>query len=345
MNPPTRSEIFRANLHRLAAVHEFDVDDLAAALEWRQAKKKWLQRVWNDGLERADKRTERHLAALAKALGIEAGEFWTPNVLPRARSFYDPVNPWLRTKYTFTEWPTVVGRIRKIIRNLPVVWSRDPARLLEVRKRYRTEEQMIAAWVAFKLGKIPLRGQEDEQEILKLILEEPSSQPYGGDLIHQVIQMMQQHARWKDMVRIACDQCEVEYNDSYDAWDRLPDNVAADFRQLLLEVISRPLMLQEAMSRIEVYFGFATSAVPSDEIHQIIEELQTHVEWDTHLRQKFAGDPDRAYETISDQWMRARLIFSMGDFTSTYRKLMLDDLVEPDDVEIEHLRHGDGQDD
>lgn len=327
-------EVFRANLHRLAGVHGLDCDGLLAALQWRRGDKKWLQRVWRHGLERADARTQQLLRTLALALGIQEEEFWLPDVLPRPQRMANRRhNPWLRSSYAFTEWSSVVDQIRRIIKNLPVLWGREPERVIAVRSQYRTESNMIAAWVSSLVG--GTRLPPDEQALLKVVLEEEASETTGGSLVDQLLSALLKHPKWNEMLRAACRQCGEEFLEEYLDLQELPSGLRQRISRVLLEAISRPLTLEEAVARAEVQLGVASASTPQDEVKAIIEELQLHPAWDDHLRM-FDGDPDKE---IANMWQQARLHTSVEQFVSTYRKLRLDEFLTPDD-EQPRGRHG-----
>lgn len=63
-------EVFRDNLRRLAAAQGLDFDSLALSLRYSGADKKWLRRLWNDGLAAINKKRIRHLRELAQHLGL-----------------------------------------------------------------------------------------------------------------------------------------------------------------------------------------------------------------------------------------------------------------------------------
>jgi len=334
-------QVFQDNLHRLADKHGLDCNGLLAALQWRRGDKKWLQRVWKHGLERADPRTEQLLRTLALALGIAVEEFWLPDVLPRPQRMVNRRhNPWLRSSYAFTEWSTVVDQIRKIIKNLPVTWGREPERVIDVRNRYRTESEMIAAWVSSLVG--GTRLPPDEQALLKRILGEQSSETFGGDLANPLSESLFLHPKWEHMLRNACRQCGEEFHEEY--LQELPSSVLPRIRRVVLEAISRPLTLEEAMARAEVQLGVASASTPQDEVRAVIEELELHPAWDEHLRKMFDYDSEKARKDISEMWQKARLHYSKDDFVSLYRTKRLDDLLTPDDEQPRGRHELDGND-
>jgi hypothetical protein len=78
--PQTTSpkQVFRQNLHRLAAARQLTFDDLAAALAMRADKKKWLRRVWQEGLEWPDPRTHGLLSKLCEFFRVTQEDLWSP---------------------------------------------------------------------------------------------------------------------------------------------------------------------------------------------------------------------------------------------------------------------------
>ena len=335
-------EVFRENLHRLASSNGLDCDKLAVALHWYRADKKWLQRVWKDGLARADKRSKRMLEQLAKGLAIAPDEFWVPGVLPHPRALACRHNYWLRTSYAYTEWPETIRKIRQILKNLPVVWAASPEEVIAIRNQYRSEAHMIADWVSSVVG--AKRLPPDSEAVLKRVLKEPSSEPYGGDLVYQLFYSMNTHPKWADIVRRGCEHCHEEFRQEYVDQEPLPDSVSKYFRGMILDAVSRPLSLQEALSRIEVLFGFASApaVVPNEELNEIIRELQKHPAWDEYVNSR-CFDLDSAYDKLRQQWTLARSRkMSVAEFVRHYERLILDE-VEPkgqDEQRVEPTKTG-----
>lgn len=73
---------FQRNLHALAEKKQcYDEVMLAKRMGWVTAKKKWLRRLWREGLLRSNSKTEPDLVALANSLGLaDAGQFWAEDV-------------------------------------------------------------------------------------------------------------------------------------------------------------------------------------------------------------------------------------------------------------------------
>lgn len=186
---------------------------------------------------------------------------------------------------------------------------------------------MIAAWVSSEVG--GTRLPPDEKDLLKVILEEQASEISGGDLVFQLYGRLHKHPKWKDMLRTACRQCGEEFHEEYADQEELPSGILQRIRRVLLEAISRPLTLEEAVARAEVQLGVASASTPQDEVKAIIEELELHPAWASngHLRM-FDGDPDKE---IAKMWQQARLHTSMEQFVTTYRQVRLDGLLEQDD--------------
>lgn len=73
---------FQRNLHALAEKKQcYDEVMLAKRMGWVTAKKKWLRRLWREGLLRSNSKTEPDLLSLADSLGLaDAGQFWVEDV-------------------------------------------------------------------------------------------------------------------------------------------------------------------------------------------------------------------------------------------------------------------------
>ncbi|HCS50106.1 hypothetical protein [Rubinisphaera sp.] len=77
-----KANIFRDNLRRLAIKMECpDENSLAKRLCWIREKKKWLRRLWNDGLQRPNAKTVDDLTKLARFFGFsDFGPLWENDV-------------------------------------------------------------------------------------------------------------------------------------------------------------------------------------------------------------------------------------------------------------------------
>lgn len=73
-----RRKTFQDNLQALSMCQGyFFVEELARALGYIRDDKKWLRRLWNDGLDQPDSRRQKHLDTLARFLGLrDHRQFW-----------------------------------------------------------------------------------------------------------------------------------------------------------------------------------------------------------------------------------------------------------------------------
>lgn len=88
-SPAQSAHTFRENLHKLAEKKSCtDENSLAERLGWIREKKKWLRRLWKEGLVRPNAKTADDLEQLAKFLGLkDTGQLWNKTLFPPQREF------------------------------------------------------------------------------------------------------------------------------------------------------------------------------------------------------------------------------------------------------------------
>lgn len=288
--------LFRDNLRRLAGSHDLDFDGLASMLGWRRDTKKWLRRAWDDGLARADSRSAARLQFLATAFGIRIADFWQPDCVPDPNDILRTHNPAFANGRCLILWSTCVRKILLIVKNLPKVWKDNPDDLLAIRMRYHSEQDMIASWLAANIGKVQLPL--DEQEILRQALDETANQ-YGGDLSNQLIAYLLKHPRWEEIVDRVRPHTDKKHLMRFVA-------------MRILDVILRPPTLQEAIARVEYYFGLEPTD-PQTHLKRILKELSKHPMWKDDYR-----------ERIASRWELAKLHVTPEEFIEYCRDHELD---------------------
>ncbi len=289
--------VFRSNLRRLAGSHGLDFDGLVKMLGWRCEAKKWLRRAWRDGLARPDSRSEPSLQLLGTAFGIRAIDFWNEDVIPDPQRILHHHNPAFANGRCLIVWSTCVRKILLMVKNLPQVWKDNPNDLLAIRMRYRCEQDMIAAWLASKIG--DLRLPPDEQEIVRQALADDTIDHYGGDLSNQLIAHLMKHPRWKEILDKG-----RQYGDE--------KHLMRQAALAILEVICRPLTLPEAIARVENHFGIAPTD-PQTQLAQILEQLSHHPRWTSEQA-----------DYIASRWELAKLHVTPEEFMDWCRNHVLD---------------------
>ena len=288
--------VFRNNLRRLAASQGLDFDGLASKLGWRGHAKKWLRRAWRDGLARPDRRSAPLLQYLSTAFGVRDRGFWDPECCPDPNDLLRTHSPAYANGRSLILWSICVRKILLIVKNLPKVWKDNPDDLLAIRLRYKSEQDMIASWLGSNIGNVPLPL--DEQEIVRQALDETANQ-YGGDLSNQLIVYLVKHPRWEEILEKARPHTDKKHLMRFVA-------------MRILDVILRPPTLQEAIARVEYYFGLKPTD-PQTHLERILEELSRHPMWKSEYE-----------ELISSKWELAKLHVTPEEFVEYCRDKVLD---------------------
>jgi hypothetical protein len=135
--------VFRSNLKRLAMSKGIaDLDGLAAALGFDRGERRWLRRLWEDGISRPDPRRHSQMRKLLGYLGVEnKEEMWRPYVEPSvSETFSKPVLHGEDLLYV-QKIVTAYRQLSQVKRLNPVAYAKA------MRLFHHSDELMITAWV------------------------------------------------------------------------------------------------------------------------------------------------------------------------------------------------------
>jgi len=128
-------EVFRDNLRRLAAAQGLDFDGLAIKIGLIDADKKWLRRLWNDGLQAINKRRSNQLENLAAHLRLPSiDQLWQTNTGKRE------------------EIEKLATRAFDVIRQIDKLRSFFPDEMRTIASEFRSERAFVAEWICDDYG-------------------------------------------------------------------------------------------------------------------------------------------------------------------------------------------------
>lgn len=324
------AQIFRKNLRSLARAHGMDFDDLASSLKFVREEKKWLRRIWRDGLARYDKRTSPLLRQVATCLGLlEEGDFWKPDLV---------VEPTDLFQANFHRWIEIIQRVKEHVEALHTLRSHFPNEMNEIESRYKDEDTMIAYWVAREFPGIEKDCFEDAAELDRLLADTDAARSYLRDteLRDRVLKRAEETEEWPRMF----DQLLKKLDES-SVWCTETNREIED---RLTEAISQHPTEEEVFARFYERYLLPfrePKAQPeeetSDEVGLLIEELRLHRNWQRHLDLKFEGMESEAVNGIAQLWTEYRSasndMASRDAFAVFYRSRILDAISGPEDSE------------
>lgn len=309
MAQPDSKHIFRSNLKRLAGNLDLGCDELANAIGLVGEDKKWLWRLWEEGLSRTNDKTRVHLNRLAAFLGLRAAaEFWNPSCQS---------NPDVLLNGNTKAWGDLVRKVADVVRAVDILWARYPDEFEPILKRYGYNlNGLIAVWVACIYGGV--KCEQDEVDLFNRMVDETAAEREFQNSMHmvdRVLERAKQHPAWQEKFGEA-DETEIESHIQA-AWAALPTT-----DEVFQRFIER--CLQPSPKKIE----------PSnDGVDEIILQLQSHYNWQHHLDLRFNGDEaeaDRHIRRLWGQFVReSGGTAAPGDFVSYYRGRILDNLPAP----------------
>ena len=330
------SEIFRRNLRKLAKAYGMDFDDLAGSLKFIREEKKWLRKLWRDGLARYDKRTSRLLKQVATCLGLaDEGDFWKPDLV---------IEPTDIFQANFSRWTEVIKRVREHVEALHTLRSHFPSEMRDIQSRYKDEDTMFAYWVAREFPGIEKDVFDDAEELKHLLAETEVPRSYLQEtrFRERVLKRAKETEEWPRMF----DELLKRFGE--------PRNLCSDteeeIEKRLTESISRHPTEEEVFARFfEKYllpFRETTNEpergpTASDEVELLIEELRLHRNWQRHLDLRFDGSEIEAREEFDRLWAEYRSASnempSRDAFAAYYRSKILDAISGSEDAEQRRL--------
>lgn len=333
--PEEPQNVFRRNLHRLAAAHQMDFDGLASALGFIRAEKKWLRRAWETGLSRPDDRTLQFLSRLAKCLGLGAyDDLWKPDI---------SLDPAVIASVKIDAWRRLVGIVKEYVEAMQMLRSHSPSEMREIEEKYRFDELgMIALWTLRHYRSVdPIAdgndGGDEKETALRdrLIAETQSARTFVTETSfrERVRKRLEQLPEWAAMFRELLGQTG-DPEDWCSESERILDS-------RLTEAIARHPTEEEVCERFRsryfAAFRSASSPTPAalEVVETIIDELRLHRHWGRHVELEFNGDEGQAVEKIRFQWSEYSIASkgsaTINAFTSVYRHRILDSIPDPED--------------
>lgn len=357
------SEVFRSNLLRLARVFELDFDGVSAAADLWHDDRKWLSRVWLNGLERADKRSRPRLKRLAKLFGLDdPGQMWIPDVEPNPAKLAKTLD---RCSVGGGRWLNLVTEIANALRVIDRLWQTSPYEMSAIALRWTRGKgvqmnldtnRIVAHWVAAKYGldclsdlEKTMIGRIESEFAVALKWENETS------LLSRISSRIEQHPRFKQMVwhmytlldlRLSPEEyADIRSWNELNHEDKVNDGLPEDLdHQKLSDCLLRLICerTEPPISEDELYARFVKRYLGDDEqsadqsvttsLRQIMDRLSEHPEWSTHIRKAYAGDFNAAEEEIANFWGQACInsnhTIAVDTFVHFYTSLRLDELAE-----------------
>ncbi len=330
----TPKDVFRDNLRRLAKSYRLDCDGLAAALGWKRDDKKWLARVWANGLSRPDKRCKSRLRQLAQFLGYyDFDPMWLPDCTPHPKAFADLEisRAVINEGHDPTKWIELVAHVTRTLRSIHRVWGRYPALMERIRKSYDSEAEMIAYWVAARYGTVTLLPIEMQaQQFVADDWQAQQQLDLRGNLVRTLLARLRESPNWLPMLKGIYKSVGEEWKPylHYDLDsdepielepDKLPEIVAHQLLIRIQEAINRPVSMDELVARFESYLGDDSQNEVAQEMLSIMSQLTTCPEWEEHCRWCYDDEETEATARIKEDWLRAKLLgFTVGQFVEAY---------------------------
>lgn len=195
MHDSQRRDVFRDNLHRLAHAHGLDFDGLARGLGYIRDDKKWLRRLWRDGLDQPDGRRRDELDRLAGFLGLwHHRQLWEEGI---------EVSPQAMKTGNREEFVRIIARTHELIRTIDALNEKFPNEMDQILFRYkpensefdrgRCERLLVAEWIADGYGiRVGDQIREVKTQFDELIED--------YDISLAIIEELQTHPRWEQFV-------------------------------------------------------------------------------------------------------------------------------------------------
>ncbi|HVX15933.1 MAG TPA: hypothetical protein VHC22_32415 [Pirellulales bacterium] len=325
----SRRQIFRQNLHRLAAARRLAFDDLAAALGMRGDHKKWLGRVWENGIDRPDQRTEDNLSKLCEFFQVTQEDLWSQTF----QVHYEHILP---DKRAWLFW------IKKIVENYSLLQQaklRKANLLRHVVEQYGGSEiEYLADLVADDLGQRPehIHAPWAYEVLNDLRAERDFHDRAFGKLADFVREHASKHPNWHKFEDELKRELRTQGKDT---------NSDKDFLRAFDDTVD--LLLARMQTPPEICNHFVRTFLEEkpdpvleardEDLDWILDELALHPQWSAYLRNN-----DDAEHEIGENWRATKLksnsIITREEFVLTVKKMCLDVLIPSDRVEAHQIR-------
>tara|TARA_R110002111_G_scaffold100975_1_gene156357 strand:- start:2525 stop:3529 length:1005 start_codon:yes stop_codon:yes gene_type:complete len=294
------AEIFRENLHRLTAAQELGFEELAKGLGFKRDDKKWLRRLWRDGLQHSHPKRIRHLQRLARFLGLfSETDLWRPSVVaaPGILLVHNDAKLWL----------IFVERVARFLECQKFLRIRYPKEMWDIESRYQhSDYHLVAAWTAHKYLRKPLPP--DEQELLEQLEDE-----WGDTLEYEVkkhvvdrlLLRLQQHPAWEEFVDLIHRMFGEERFEK-----ELSIRVHSEIKQWICESFNRLPSDDEIYQRFCVRYLSGLVDQPDEDRsdgrwHKIVTELRSNPEWQRYVEMSFDDLEHAAINDVRNKWFDA----------------------------------------
>lgn len=256
--------IFQRNLRHAAMLLDIhDHNQLADKLGWKDNDRRWLRRIWDQGLDRPDKRRTKDIKQLGKLLGVQPDDLWRPDIEIRGTDVvHDP-----------ERWEKLVRSVIEIYLRFQVVKRQQHDWTVRALSRYRGDEELlIAELVAQKHGvDSPKLARIRESEMEKLGRSSPEWRALtnearkGEDALYEFVgKQIRKHPWFKPF--------EEEIVSEQGA------NAETAIKNLIRQIWQRPKTPQEVVDEfVSLHLDSFTEDDGFDEAMKVIERELRHL--------------------------------------------------------------------
>ena len=130
------AKCFLKNLQQLASeLGHTSHAELASALGYKENNRRWIRRIWTNGLDRPDYRRAKNLKDLANLLGVEVDDLWKPRIeIRNTEVVRDP-----------RRWAEIVRAVIETYLQFQFVKSKSKDSAIHALGRYDGDEWLLVA--------------------------------------------------------------------------------------------------------------------------------------------------------------------------------------------------------
>jgi len=296
-----RRSVFRENLHRLADAHELDFDGLCKTLGFIREDKKWLRRLWRDGLDQLNSRRKEELKKLANHLGLlDSRQLWESNVAVS-------VSAMMQTSPA--GFIQVAARTSAYFAALQHLYLRCPQEIDELLQRYdMCDTAMVAAFVAASYN-INLEYQTylDLQRLKELTEQFQSYQKMHN--VERVREKLETHPAW---IKMVSDLHQAMCGKSS---ERMLQDVSAEIERRMQAVIRQPPSIEEIATRFTRRYLIEDE---SEDFVRAMEIVAADPMWQSFIASK--GNESNAIQFVRKHWSEAQInLIEPENFASSFK--------------------------
>ena len=302
------AETFKENLQKFASVAQIkDFESLASALEFQRDDKRWLKRIWEQGLSRPDPRRAKQLRKVASFLKVEnIREFWNPQF---------EVGPFSLLERRM-EWTALVSQVIDFYNMLQQAKLRRSQKVHDMLAKYGFDEplfigDMVAAF----------RGQKREEFedvdlswYYNLWSDLHAASGFAAwvmaeekmRLRNYVVEKLSDHPAWNSFLDGIWDVSQRTYGASSEEEHR-ENWIEMVLDRMLSDLQLRPASPQDILRQFKEFYldesphlDFVTEGLP-----MILQELRCHERWDDWVEAEHNGDTGLAESVLGKMWNTA----------------------------------------